>query len=312
MNFPKKYIHALHDTNLYKLSTKEDPIYIHKFLGLISLLNFTYRYYLLFVYGSMFIHTQFDLGMIAIHGCLSLSSLIFRIPQKRHANLPMIYPEFRLHSIAFGLRSVICCYVDFYGGTYKFYYKIGVCFGTMIVADLITKQYAEPGDTTMRAMPYAENTSKEDVNNITKFHSNQQVTATIFMICNMESAFSPLFAIQFAAFLMTMVRKSIIRPNNWHLLYSLSLMINVFVCYTFDLSQLVNVFIGINCFRLLRMKFRMNKYLGWTITFGIFSMLDLRCINSYMYAQTIIHCLVIIYLVKNIYATRNLYSLQRK
>ena len=297
----------LYDTNLHKLVTKEDPTHIHKLLGLFSLFNYAYRYYLLFVYGSMFLHTQFDLTMIAIHGCLSASSLIFHLPRKRHATLPMIYPEFRLHSIAFGLRSVVCCFVDFYGGTYKLYYKMGVCFGTMIIADAITKRYAEPGDTTMRAMPYAENTSKEDINIITKFHSNQQVTATLFMLCNMDSAFSPLFAIQFAAFLMTMVRKSIIRPNSWHLLYSLALMINLFVCYTFNLSQTVNVFIGTQTFRLLRMKLRMNKYLGWMITFCIYSMLDLRCIDSYIYAQTIIYCIMTIYLVKNIYNTRNLY-----
>jgi hypothetical protein len=255
----------------------------------------------------MFLHTYFDLGMVAVHGCLSVSSLIFHIPQKRHVKLPMIYPEFRLHSIAFGLRSVICCFVDFYGATYKLYYKMGVCFGTMIIADLITKQYAEPGDTTMRAMPYAENTPKEDVNKITKFHSNQQVTATIFMLCNMDSAFSPLFAIQFAAFLMTLVRKSIIRPNTWHLLYSLSLMINILILYTLTLSQVVRVFIVIQCFRLLRMKFRMNKYIAWMITFSIFTMLDLRYIDSYIYAQTIIHGIMTVYIVKNIYTTRNLY-----
>jgi hypothetical protein len=300
----------LYDTNLHKLVTKEDPIHIHKLLGFISLVNYIYRYYLLLVYGSMFLNTQFGLGMIAMHGCLSLSSLIFHIPRKRHSKLPMIYPEFRLHSIAFGLRSVICCFVDFYGGTYKLYYKMGVCFGTMLIADVITKQYAEPGDTTMRAMPYAENTSKEDISIITKFHSNQQVSATMYMLCNMDSAFSPLFAIQFAAFLMTMVRKSIIRPNSWHLLYSLSLMINIFVIYTLNLSQFVNMLIGIELFRLLRMKFRMNKYLGWMVIFGIFAMLDLRCIDSYIYAQTIIHCITTIYLVKNIYKTRNLYRLQ--
>lgn len=297
----------LYNKNLYKLITKEDPIYIHKLLGFISLLNYTYRYYLLFVYGSMFLHTKYDLGIIALHGCLSLSSLIFHIPRKRHSKLPMIYPEFRLHSIVFGLRSCICCFVEFYGGIYKLYYKMVVCFGTMLIADVITKQYAEPGDTTMRSMPYTENTSKENINNITRFHSNQQVTATLFMLCNIESAFSPLFAIQFAAFLMTMVRKSIILPNSWHLLYSFSLMINIFVLYTFTLSQFINMYIGIEFFRLLRMKHRMNKYLGWIITFGIFTMLDLKFIDSYIYSQNIIYSIMTLYLVKNIYTTSKLY-----
>jgi hypothetical protein len=297
----------LYDTNLHKLVTKEDPTYVHKLFGLISLLNYAYRYYLLIVYGSMFLNTKFDLGLIALHGCLSVSSLIFHIPRKRHNKMPMIYPEFRLHSIVFGLRSVACCFIDFYCLNYKVYYKMGTCFGTMVIADIITKIYAEPGNTTMRAMPYSENTPKDAINNITRFHSNQQVSATMYMLCNIDSAFSPLFAIQFAAFLMTLVRKSIIRPNTWHLLYSLSLMINVFVFYTFTLSQVTKVFIGIQLFRTLRMKFRMNKYLAWTLTFGIFSALDLKQIDSYIHAQFIIQILMAAYLIKNIFATRNLY-----
>jgi hypothetical protein len=40
--------------NLYKLITKEDKFYIHKFLGIFSLTNYIYRYYLLLFYGSFF------------------------------------------------------------------------------------------------------------------------------------------------------------------------------------------------------------------------------------------------------------------
>ena len=117
----------------HKLVTKEDPLYLHKFLGIIALLNYTYRYYLLFWYGSMFLATRWDLIIVALHGCLSLSSLIFHIPRKRHAKLPMIYPEFRLHSIAFGLRSVICCFLNYYYAD-GVGMKILTCFGTMLVA----------------------------------------------------------------------------------------------------------------------------------------------------------------------------------
>jgi hypothetical protein len=227
----------LQDTNLHKLVTKEDPTHFHKLLGLFSLANYIYRYYLLLCYGSMFLHTPIDLALVGMHGLLSVSSLIFHIPKKRHASLPMIYPEFRLHSIAFGLRSVVCCFIDYYGGEYKLYGKMVACFVTMMVADTITKIYAEPGDTTMRAMPYAETTSAKDMQKITRFHSHQQVTATIYMLLNIDAAFSPLFAIQFAAFLMTLVRKSIIKPNTWHLLYSWALIINVFILRGLTLSQ---------------------------------------------------------------------------
>jgi hypothetical protein len=297
----------LEETNLHKLITKEDPTHIHKLLGIFALANYIYRYYLLFFYGSMFLNTPLDLGMVAIHGCLSLSSLIFHIPRKRHAKLPMIYPEFRLHSIVFGMRSVICCFVDVYGGYYKLYFKMGVCFATMMVADLITKQYAEPGDTTMRAMPYAETTPEKDIRIITKFHSIQQMSATVYMLLNVDAAFSPLFAIQFAAFLMTMVRKSIIRPNTWHLLYSWALMINVFILITLPLSSVANIFIGTQVFLILRMKYRMNKYIAWSFIFLIISLLDLSIIDTYTYNKYIINGLIVSYLCKKTYATRALY-----
>ena len=287
----------LEETNLHKLITKEDPTHIHKLLGIFALANYIYRYYLLFFYGSMCLNTSLDLGMVAIHGCLSLSSLIFHIPRKRHAKLPMIYPEFRLHSIVFGMRSVICCFVDVYGGYYKLYFKMGVCFATMMVADLITKQYAEPGDTTMRAMPYAETTPENDRKQITKFHSNQQVSATIYMLVNADSAFSPLFAIQFAAFLMTLVRKNIIRPNTWHLLYSWALMINILVFHTLSLKPIICIY----AFRILRMKFRMNKYIAWLLIFGFYAVFDLD------FDANLTPYIIATYLVKNLYITRALY-----
>jgi hypothetical protein len=303
------------NSNINKLVTKEDPNYIHKLLAMISLFNYTYRYYLLFLYGTMFLNTPLDLLIIALHGCLSLSSLIFHIPKKRHAKLPMIYPEFRLHSIAFGMRSVICCFVDYYTGYYKLYYKMGVCIGTMMIADWITKHYSQPGDTTMRAMPYSETTFDKDRQQITRFHSNQQVTATLFMLMNIDSAFSPLFAIQIAAFLMTLVRKSIIQPNTWHLLYSWALMLNIFVLNTMSIYQIFIMFLGTHGFRKLRMKKEMNKYLGWAIIFGMITVLELIQANTsyYMlddtYKKFIYHILCLFYISVNIYNTRGLYSL---
>jgi hypothetical protein len=301
--------------NLNKLITKEDPNYLHKFLGIFSLGNYIYRYYLLIFYGSMFLNTKLDLGIIALHGCLSISSLIFHIPQKRHIKLPMIYPEFRLHSIAFGLRSVSCCFLDYYGGKYKLYAKMWICILTMIAADIITKKKAQKDDSTMRAMPYDEKTPENDKKNITQFHSNQQIGATLFMLLNIDSAFSPLFAIQFAAFLMTLVRKNIIKANTWHLLYSWSLLINIFVLKTIPVSLSLKIMILGFCFKYLRIKMRINKYLAWSIIFSAFSILDLTRIDKYLETnenlnlnQNIItNGMCMIYLIKNLYTTRKLY-----
>jgi hypothetical protein len=297
----------LYDTNLHKLVTKEDPYHIHKLLGLCSLLNYIYRYSMLIVYGSMFLNTTLDMCLIGIHGCLPLSSILFRLPKKRHAKLPMIYPEFRLHSIAFGMRSIVCCFLDVYGGTYLVYYKMGVCFATMMAADWITAHYAEPGDTTMRAMPYDESMTEKDKCQITRFHSVQQMSATMYMLLNMDAAFSPLFAIQIGAFLMTLVRKSIIRPTMWHLLYMGSLIINIFVFYTMSLSQIIHVFIGTQTFLRLRIQLGMNKYIAWSIVFGIFQTLDLTWIDTYAYRHILVQYFMWVYICDSLYTCRSLF-----
>lgn len=265
---------------------------------------------MLLCHGSMFLDTPTDLAIIGIHGILSISSLIFHIPSRRHKSLPLVYPEIRLHSICFGLRSVVCCFIDYYGGTYKLYYKMAVCFGTMVVADLITMKVAEPGNTTMRDMPFSEYVTDEDKREVTGFHSNNQGAATIYMLFNIDSAFGPLFPIQLSMFLMTMVRKSIIRTNTWQLVYSLSLIINGFMLYTLSLSQVIFLAIGTSLFPLLRIQLRINKYIVWSIIFGIitiFNSFDLQFINNYVYANTIIYTIMYYYLISSMYTIRSLY-----
>ena len=171
----------------------------------------------------------------------------------------------------------------------------------------------------MRAMPYDEKTLENDKKQITAFHSNQQISATLFMLLNTDSAFSPLFAIQFAAFLMTLVRKNIIKPNTWHLLYSWSLLINVFILKTIPVSLSLKIMILGFCFKYMRMKIRINKYLGWSIIFSAFSILDLTIIDKYLQTNENINSnlnlnqniitngMIIVYLIKNLYTTRRLY-----
>ncbi len=143
---------------IHKLFTIEDPFYLHKTLGLISISNFAYRFYLLFTRGSMQMNTTFDISLLYVHTGLSISSLIYHIPLKRHLRLPMIYPEFRLHSIIFALRSILCCFIDFYIVQYKLYCKMAICILTMMGADYITNMYiyVNNANTTMRSMPFDE------------------------------------------------------------------------------------------------------------------------------------------------------------
>ena len=95
--------------NLFKLASKEDPIHLHKILGISCLINYVYQFYQLFIYGSMYLKDNpYTPLLMGIHACLSLSSFIFHVPLNRHKGLPMIYKESRLHAIVFSLRSVVC------------------------------------------------------------------------------------------------------------------------------------------------------------------------------------------------------------
>ena len=253
--------------NIYKLNTKEDSLYLHKILGVIVLINFVYRYIYFYSNGHMNFKNNWDLYILFLHGLLSVSSLVFHIPKLRNPLQPMIYPEYRLHSIVFALRSVICCIVYYFyiSNNYNYKFIIVVCGSTMVAADIITLWFNPSGKngSTMRNMPFDKSISIEDQNKITFMHSYSQIGATLFMFGNIETAFSPLFAIQIAAVLMTMVRKGIIDAYMWHLMYSLCLWIN----YIFFTSITPGCFVlfqtVFNLHYYIVFPYRINKYLAW-------------------------------------------------
>lgn len=259
--------------NIYKLSTKEDEYHIHKSLGTFCLVNFIYRFYLLLSSGSMQLNTPFSLYSILLHGILSISSLQFHISNIRNISKPMIYPEFRMHSILFGLRSVIVTIMYFFEWNYK--YIIVVCYSVLFLSEYITKKYEtnRNRNTTMRNMPFDPTISEENKSQIIKIHSLMQIGATIFMLGNINSAFSPLFAIQTAAFLMTLVRKSIITTNTWHLGYMIGLFLNFLLFPTFSPSFILYFGFVINIHQRIIFPYKINKYIAWIIHFGIFILL---------------------------------------
>ena len=92
-----------------KLFTKEDPIYMHKFFGLFAVCSFIYRFYYVFpMTGTLgFNGHWFDHFTVAMHMCLSASSLIFEVLKLRIMKRPLvIWEEYRLHAISFTARGV--------------------------------------------------------------------------------------------------------------------------------------------------------------------------------------------------------------
>ena len=299
--------------NLFKLVTREDPNFIHKFFGLSCLVNFIYQFSYLALYGRMNladnIHTPI---LLMIHGGLSLSSLIFHVPLNRHKGAPMIYKEFRLHSIVFALRSVLCGLVFYF--KLDLFYNIIIINLTMMSADIITKLF-KAETKTMRGMPFGKDLKEDEKKQVTDMHSSQQFGATIFMMTNIEGAFSPLLAIQIAAFLMTLVRKSIISELDWHRLYAVSLWLNIFVYWSFLESPMLALYViyGVYIFYYARITYRFNKYFIWNaILYSIYyfdnyiiSGLEIEINETYI--KIFINALIIIYLVKNIKKTEALW-----
>jgi hypothetical protein len=228
---------SIRPANLGKLITKEDGHYyhFHKILGVLSLAHYFYRTYLLLTTGSMqFDSSYFTPLCIVIHMLLSISSFIFKISETRIQSAPMIYPEFRLHSILFAYRSLIVMLLMWaakrYDVVFPLYLRGVVVLLTMVGADLVTRRYKHQG-TTMRAMPFPEYTSESMRNNLNTFYSVCQICATaqVLFSYHLDEVFAVVFPIQIAAVLMTCVRKSIMTAGAWHYYYSLSLLTNYFV-----------------------------------------------------------------------------------
>lgn len=283
---------AIRIHNLPKLITKEDFNHIHKVLGFGSLIHYVYRLYLFLTTRSMkFDDSYFTFFSILLHCALSLTSLIFKIPDNRIRTAPMIYPEFRLHSIAFGLRSLITMLLLYVSRKFELssllYLRGLIVIVTMIVADMITTSYKDQGKT-MRGMPFPDYVPHWLRDNINTYYSASQIFATAQMIFStgLDEAFLVLFPIQIAAFLMTCVRKSIITAGAWHFYYAFSLGLNYVICPLIIYSGSSRggffypmAFVAIACRFLLP---KVSKYIVWSgiILVHIYAMYFLQKYNQ--------------------------------
>ena len=290
--------------NLKKLVTKEDGYHIHKIFGGITLINFAYQFVNMLIYGKTEMDKEYGLYLMIIHGTLSISSLIFHIPNIRNRISPMIYPEFRLHSIIFALRSIVCYYLCYYN--LNKIYNILMCYLTMILADIatfITNNNKE--NTTMRNMPYDSSISNEKRKKITRFQSNMQISATLYMLGNTDTTFFTLYPIQLAAFLMTLVRKNIIDGIMWHKIYTILLIINVLTFINIELIYIIKKLVLYHLFKEFRFTMNINKYISWTIIFIIYFILGeiIKNYNIKIYNQeenTIKYMIILYYLYVSI------------
>ncbi|KAL7548995.1 hypothetical protein ACHAWF_013873 [Thalassiosira exigua] len=233
-----------------KLFTHEDPQNLHKGCGLFVLLHYVSRFYqMLFGDVSAGFGNRTGMGpsawcmlFLVPHAALSLSSLIFRtVPKERIVGAPMIWQEFRAHSIIFASRSIVgsaCSWISVYFDHNPIVRNAVVFVNSICIlcalyaADAATERLRVCNrESTTATMPYWEGCSLTTQRRFKQFYAYCQFMATLacLSMANPCWSFSVLLAIQLAAFLMTMVRKGIISTKAYHVVYTISLVLPYFV-----------------------------------------------------------------------------------
>jgi hypothetical protein len=246
------------------LFTPQDTGNIHKTLGAVALGHYMWRFGSFVVNGSMgFESGASPIMWIVLHALLSGTSLIFIIPTVRSNKSPMIWPEFRAHSILFAFRSLVGMTLVCTGLSTPAT-RLATVMGTLALADLTTRHYSE-SKTTMRDMPFPDWMTPQARSAVNLYYSVSQVFATLVVLLqpNLSRLFLVLFPIQLAAFLMTLVRKGMLSPAGWHVLYALFLGINyVYGAYASDPVNTL-MYPASVLFCLFRFGFHVNKYVLW-------------------------------------------------
>ena len=235
---------------MQKLFTKEDPIGVHKFLGVFVLLHFAFRYMqMLFGDPSAGLGTRLGKGASILpalclvpHGLLSLSSLIFHtVPRERVVGKPMIWQEYRAHNIAFGVRSVVTAFLGWlaiFKGNSILWRRIAVtgCCLTALAANIVADEgtrrlRVDNAESTTATMPYWEGCSVETQKRFKTFYAYCQFLATgaCITVGNPAWSLAVLLAIQMASLLMTLVRKGLLSAKGYHIGYTITLALPYFV-----------------------------------------------------------------------------------
>jgi hypothetical protein len=274
------------------LFTNHDKYHLHKVLGFGCLFNFFLRIYWLVVYGSMYFYadTLTSLFIPVAHLTLSMSSLIFHVPQTRLNSKIIIWKELQLHNMVFTSRSatimlysVLCSRMNgaasAASATYSAYayylYQLGkfaLVIAHHLLADYITARYNTNDKTTTRDINW-ENISDRTKEVMKRYYAVCQILAINALILTdnepygsgaVESAFLIMFPIQLSTFLMTLVRKSIISNISWHIFYGLSLISPFFIILNTinnrkNELEVAKVYLPI-LYIVFRLQYGMNKY----------------------------------------------------
>ena len=253
------------------LSTAQDPVHLHKVLGIGCLGHFAYRFMRCGANDMNFSTAGWlTPALLLMHALLSVSSLIFRLPKRRIRDGSRIWPEYRAHSIIFALRSLLLMLLYWAEQHWQIYvplHGLNVCvvFGTMLAADFASSYYRDTSSKTIQDLAASP---------LTRFlFSTAQIHATTACLIGSRRfsvQLTMLFVVQITAFMMTLRRKNILSHFTWVIVYGIILLAGfgllVYEMAVFSDSRHVVKGMGgaiSSMAALLRLKFNVRKYVLW-------------------------------------------------
>lgn len=276
-----------------KLFTNHDYMHLHAIFGLICLYNFILRLYYIAIYNNSFpfkSYKHIDIILTLSHLALPLLSLNIHVPSKRIYSKPMIWPEFRLHSIIFASRHVFTTILSICEVNHNIMLiilsRLTIVYTTIYLAGIVTKKYGDKESRTTNAMPYPDNISEDNIKKIKYEYAKKQFGATLYScICNPTYNFLPLYAIQFSPFLMTLVRKGKCNSKYYHIVYTLALAIPTYYYSIFFPNNIAYISLGFFSILsyTLRIKYKVNSYLLWLLIIPLFIYINNNITNELNY-----------------------------
>ena len=244
---------------LGRLISKEDPLHVHKSLGILCLLSYAWRMSMAGEDDMGFTkYPQFTLPTILLHFLLSATSFVFRIPIKRiKSGGYRIWPEYRWHSLIFLCRSLLYMVIVYGERTFqqppRYWLNHLVVIASIAAADTASQAQGSHQSPTIRGM--------EIPRGVQYFFSLAQISATTgvlwgvrrfsqqFIFCwviqlvrtqtcgskrKVNDAMAPMVLVFFLcfrfqnAFLMTLRRKNI--ASHGFLIFIYGSMITIGIC----------------------------------------------------------------------------------
>lgn len=248
-----------------KLITSEDPYHLHKTLGIISLVNYFYRYFYVWVFNwnlGYMDFSYFNLFTLLCHLALTTSSLVFHVLPHRNVREPLvIYEEYRLHSILFTIRSVGVTLLAWSGVNIVSVWTFVLLIH--LTVDKVTVKHGTPGVTAVRNDGRGKLWYLKPMRLGYAYYQFVAIASHLAMTPMLgDMGFNTLAAIQSSAFLMTLRRKNIIIWQMHMLWYSLALFLSL--SYIWEVHGLWIFAFAFVCYY-LRIVYSCSKYLVWSI-----------------------------------------------